>query len=274
MKNSQKKPRVWELDALRGLLLIGLLITHIMACTEELCRNAYNIFGNEVGNAAVPHLWLFSWNPKLMIWEEAWITKFFRFIDYPAVCCFFIVSGISCVFSRNNFKSGLRLLTGAAFVSLFTWILTIVTGDKGQFIRFGALHCYALCHLIYYFLLEGKRDRVLLIVAAASLAFGIYLRFIPIQSEFALLVPFGIREYGAIHRDYWPVFPMLGWFLIGVVLGKRFYSKKETLFPGQADRKWHRPICFLGRYSGLIYCGHMVVYTLVFCGIGYIFDLY
>ena len=107
-----------------------------------------------------------------------------------------------------------------------------------------------------------------------SLLIGYYLEKQAINTHIALLVPFGFFEYGAPMRDYWPVFPMLGWFLIGVILGRKFYSEKKSLFPNQMDQKWHRPLRFFGRHSGLIYCGHMVVYTLVFCSIGHIFNLY
>jgi len=197
-----------------------------------------------------------------------------KYIQPTVVDIFFIISGISYKFSRNNLRGGLRLLLGAAFISGFTKLLVLYTGDENQFIRFGALHCYAACHLIHYYFLEQRSNQTLLLAAAVSLILGYYLKHNPMYSNSALLTPFGIYEYGIYMRDYWPVFPMLGWFLIGIVLGRKYYSEKVSLFPKQEDQNWHKPLCFLGRHSGLIYCGHMVVYSLVFIGIGHIFALY
>lgn len=274
-RHTLRMKRVWEIDAIRGLLILCVLATHLYYTVDAFCIDGYyRIDSYSYVNTTDPlHFW-FDWGEDGIIYR-AFLPDNVRVTWVKlGVDGFFVISGISCIFSRNNFRNGLRLLCGAAFVSLFTKLLVLYTGDEAQFIRFGVLHCYAICHLIHYFLLENRSDRTLLIVAIISLLVGYYLRYDPIHSNSALLVPFGIMEYGVIHRDYWPVFPMLGWFLIGVVLGKRFYPEKKTLFPGQADQKWHRPLCFLGRYSGLIYCGHIVVYTLVFCGIGHIFNLY
>ena len=266
---------MWEIDALRGLLILAVLINHLNITVNEFCINGiYQIDPFAWAEASDPlHLW-YTIDQSGVLRSADWVLKLRGSCNNLAVDTFFVLSGLSCVFSRNLLKGGFRLLCGAAFVSLFTWLLAVTTGKEDQFIRFGVLHCYGLCHFIHYFLLEKRSNQTLLIVAAVVLAAGYYLKYQPIYTNSALLVPFGIREYGAVQRDYWPVFPMLGWFLVGVVLGRRFYSQKKSLLPGQSDRKWHRPLCFLGRYSGLIYCGHMVVYTLVFCGIGHIFGLY
>ncbi len=269
------KNRVWEIDAIRGYLILWVLFYHLYFTVYEFCIDG--------GYSIDPYAYIAATDP-LRIWFALDISGEVTLGILPAfaekylqpawVDVFFVVSGLSCIFSRNNLKSGIRLLCGAAFVSLFTKLLAVFTGDETQFIRFGVLHCYAVCHLIFYFLLENRSNKFLVVSAIASLVLGYTLKHLNIYSDFSLLVPFGIKERGVMMRDYWPVFPMLGWFLIGVVMGRHWYSDKKTRFPNLEDKKWHRPLRFLGRHSGLIYCGHMVVYTVVFCGIGYIFDLY
>lgn len=277
MKKQDKlqKKRVWEIDALRGFLMFFLLLHHVYFALSAACINSP--FSNFDPASFVlkidPYGILFTVDENRKV-HKALYDAFYQIVYKPGVDLFFIISGISYHFSRNNLKNAIRLLCGAAFVSGFTYLLVICTGNEGQFIRFGALHCYATCHLIYYFLLEGRSTKALLLTAAVSLAVGYFFKFHPLYSDSALLVPFGIRERGSILRDYWPIFPMLGWFLIGVALGRRYYEEKVSLFPSQETRKWHKPLQFLGRRSGLIYCGHMVVYTLVFWGIGQIFNLY
>lgn len=277
MKNQSElhSKRVWEIDALRGFLMFCILVHHIYFMFEAACINSP--FSNFDAGA-----FLLKFDPKGILLsvdengsiQKSWYNSFYQIVSKPGVDLFFVLSGISYRFSRNSLKNAMRLLCGAMFISVFTKLLALCTGDEKQFIRFGALHCYAACHLIYYFLLEKRNDKILMFVALGSLALGYYLRSQTIYTNVALLVPLGFYEYGVHTRDFWPVFPMLGWFLIGIIVGRHWYPIKETRFPSQAARKWHKPLCFLGRHSGLIYCGHMVVYAAVFCAIGHIFNLY
>lgn len=273
-KDCNNEKRVWEIDAIRGHQIAWVLLIHFYIALSTFLLDGIYTNLDVVGLVArFDPLGIFFGIDAQGIYRS-FFYKIYLYTYRPGVAVFFVVSGISCMFSRNNLKSGLRLLCGALFVSAFTKLLVLFTGDTHQFIRFGALHCYACCHLIYYFFLEERENKTLLWIAAFSLVFGYYLQYFPVYSNFALLVPFGVQENGVHIRDYWPVFPMLGWFLIGIVLGRRWYSEKKTMFPNQESKKWHRPLCFLGKYSGLIYCGHMVIYTVFFCGVGSIFDLY
>lgn len=267
--------RVWEIDALRGILILSVLFYHLYMTVDAFCIDGiYNMDSVKYVRLTDPLNFWFTVDSTGEVGAAAFPRFAIKHMQPLWVDIFFVVSGISCIFSRNNFRSGLRLVCGAAFVSVFTKLLALCTGEESQFIRFGVLHCYAACQLIHYFLLEKRSDKVLLLTALGAFLIGYPLRYNSVYLDTPLLVPFGIRENGVILRDYWPVFPMLGWFLIGVVVGRHLYSEKKTRFPGQTEKKWHRPLCFLGRHSGWIYCGHMVVYTLVFCGIGYIFNLY
>ena len=269
------KKRVWELDALRGFLILSVLCYHLYMTVEAFCIDGYyNISSIDYVKLTDPLFFWFTVDEAGHIGRGAFAKFAVKYMQPLWVNVFFIVSGISYGFSRNHLKGGIRLLLGAAFVGCFTKLLVIYTGDETQFIRFGALHCYAVCHLIHYFLLEERSNNGLLLIAAVSLVLGYYLDFIPLYSNLPLLVPFGVLEKGVSMRDYWPVFPMLGWFLIGIVLGRKYYGERRSLFPEQEKKKWHRPLRFFGRHSGLIYCGHMVVYSLVFIGIGHIFALY
>ncbi|MDO5853733.1 MAG: heparan-alpha-glucosaminide N-acetyltransferase [Thermoplasmata archaeon] len=270
-----KRQRVWEIDALRGVLIFCVLCTHLYYTVDAFCIDGYyNIDSYAYVDATDPlHFW-FDWGADGVIYK-AFMTQRLRSLCVRAgVDVFFVVSGISCLFSRNNLRRGLKMLAGAFLISAFTKLLAIWTGDPTQFIRFGVLHCYAYCHLIYYFLLEKRSDKTLLAVAAPVLAVGYYLRYHSVFSDFALLYPFGVHENGAAGRDYWPIFPMLGWMLLGVVLGRRLYGERRSRFPGSPGARWTRPLQALGRCSGVIYVVHIVAYTAFFCGIGWLFQLY
>lgn len=272
---SNRSTRIWEVDALRGLLILCVLCTHLYYTVDAFCIDGYyNIDSYAYVNATDPlHFW-FNWGNDGTI-HKAFLSDQLRAAWVNAgVNGFFVLSGISCLFSRNNLHRGLKMLAAAFFISGFTKLLAVWTGDSSQFIRFGVLHCYAYCHLIYYFLLEKRSDKVLLAVALPSLVLGYYLRYRPVRVSVPWLYPFGFYEAGAAGRDYWPIFPMLGWLLLGVVLGRHLYAEKKSLLPDCTAAKWLRPLCWCGRYSGAIYVSHIVVYTAVFCGIGYLFQLY
>ena len=64
--------------------------------------------------------------------------------------------------------------------------------------------------------------------------------------------------------DYLPLFPDLGWFLVGGFLGKKLYASKQSLFPS-VNEKWVSPVTFCGRYSIWIYLGSQTfMYSFVY----------
>lgn len=273
-KRITTRERVWELDAMRGLLILCVLVIHLYYTVDAFCVNGYyNIDSYAYVNTTDPlHFW-FDWGSDGKIYRAFLTPEFVSAWTHWGVIAFFAISGICCLFSRDNLHRGLIMLAAAFVFSGFTKLLAIWTQNPGQFIRFGVLHCYAYCHILYYFLFENRRSSTLLAAAAGVLLLGYYLRFHPIYLNTPLLYPFGIYESGAPSRDYWPIFPMLGWLLIGVVWGRHFYPERKTMFPDTPMKKWTRPLQYLGRHSGKIYLAHIFVYTAVFCGIGWAFGL-
>lgn len=271
----ESKQRVWEIDALRGFLILAVLINHLNITVNAFCINGYyNIDSSVWASVTDPlHVW-FAYNADGVLQSAEWVITLREICTYPAVDLFFVISGVSCVFSRSSLKRGLKMLAGALIVSGFTKLLAIWTGNPNLFIRFGVLQCYAYCHIVYYFLLEKRKSRTLMLVAIPVFVIGYYLRYHPIYSEFSLLYPFGVCEIGAVGSDYWPVFPMLGWMLLGVVLGRRFYAETKSLMPFCPINKWTKSLQWLGKYSGQIYLAHIFIYTAVFCGAGWLLDLF
>lgn len=273
--NNKKNSRVWEIDALRGFLILAVLINHLVLTVNAFCINGYyNIDSEAFATASDPLGFWYIHSASGELQSASWVLFIREHFNYPAVDTFFVISGISCLFSRNNKKNTVRLFIAAAFVAAFTYGLSVWTGDPTRFIRFGVLMCYAFCHLIYEFLLKKRSNETLLFVALIALAVGYYLRYHGVPAmKLPIFYIFGVPQIGDQSSDYWPILPMLGWFLAGVVVGRKYYSEKKTLLPYRLPDKLTKPLQFLGRHSGVIYVGHIVIYTAVFCGIGYIFDL-
>jgi len=273
--NSLQNKRIWEIDAWRGFLILSVLISHINITVHEFCINGYY---------QIDSMKWIEWSDPLGVWyyidaegvirSAKWVTWLRGSFNNPAVDSFFIISGISCMFSKDNLKRAMHTLGAGLFVAVFTFGLSVWTGDPSRFIRFGVLMCYAACQLIYYFLLEKRSNETLFFVAAFALAIGYYLRYHGVEAtKLPIFYIFGVPQIGDQSSDYWPIFPMLGWFLVGVVFGRKYYSEKKTLLPYPHAERLTRPLQWLGKYSGIIYVSHIVVYTAVFCGIGYLFHL-
>jgi len=268
------RERIWEIDALRGMLILGVLMFHLYYTVGAYCINGiYNIDSYAYVNATDPlHFW-FEWGEDGVIYSAFLTSKLRSAWIQSGVDCFFVLSGISCIFTRNSGKRMARLLAAGYLWTLFTFGLYLWTGNLSEFSRFGPLLCNAYCNVCYFLLLEKKENKTLVKIILVSFGIGYFLKFHPIYLNTAVLLPFGIRPFGQGVGEYAPMFPQIGWLLIGVIKGRTIYAKKISLWPKSRLNRLTRPLQWLGRHSGAIYLTHIVVYTAVFHGIGYVFDL-
>lgn len=275
MRKNELEKRVWEIDAWRGFLILAVLINHLNFTVNAFCINGYYMIDSARWAALSDPLGVwYTRSADGTIQSAPWVLWLRSNLTYPAVDTFFIISGISCLFSRNKKKRAFIILGAGLFVAAFTYGLAVWTGDPTRFIRFGVLFCYAGCQLIYCYLLEKRSNETLFFVAAIALAIGYYLRYHGVPAtRIPIFYIFGVPQIGDQSSDYWPLLPMLGWFLVGVVFGRKYYSKKQSLIPSARADKITKPLQWMGRYSGIIYVSHIILYTVIFCGIGYIFGL-
>ena len=252
----QPDKRAFELDALRGLALVMMILHH-------LAFDLRYIMGLDV--FAFQETW----------WFENLLRPVFLNV-------FLIVSGLCCSFSRSNTRRGLRL---AGVALLFTAATSLTAYFTGQplYIFFNVLHLLAVGTLLYSALTRverkqgRRRDRVdvlLTLIAAVVLWLA---SLLPHWAELGSywLLPFGLLPQGlAGMADYLPLIPWLGFFLIGAVIGRQVYSARTCAFPGAPD--WlvtgSRPLVFVGTHSLLIYALHQpvilaILYALRLAGV-------
>ncbi|UWV46412.1 DUF1624 domain-containing protein [Acetivibrio thermocellus] len=117
-KESSVRERIWEIDVLRGILVIIMVVLHILFDLEFV----YNI---PIGYG----------------------TGFIDKIRIVVATLFIMVSGISTAFSKNSFKRGVVVLSAALLISFVTFIV-----GREYFISFGVLHLIGLCMIVSPFL--------------------------------------------------------------------------------------------------------------------------
>ena len=226
--------RIWELDALRGLALLGMMGIHFV-------YDLVDLFG--------------VWN-----WQQpAWYLFFKN--NYGAV--FFLISGISATLGRCPVKRGAQVfLCGFLCTGVTLGMYLLGFAGKGIIIYMGVLQCLGLCMMLWP-LLRRCPDWGLVALGLAMTIAGWYLR--TQAFPFWLLTPLGFAPYGFTSSDYFPLLPNFGYFLLGAVVGKRAYAGRKSLFPRETPPlglfRW------MGRHSLMIYLLHQPVLAAIVAAI-------
>ena len=244
-RDKNKKNRVQALDFLRGLAIILMVADHIFF-------NLHEFYG-----IRIPYIYdSLNGNPIGMIYVS--LETFFRLL-------FVVISGACCIFSKNNLLRGVKLLGIALIITLVTYLFS-----PDEVIIFGILHCLAVCMIIGHFI-----NRLPFYVPASLggciilLGFSKVLESISPASNYLMIL--GITNENFFSADYFPLIPYLGWFFIGIALGKLLYgddkrhdskphsSKKLPVFLSSIISV----ISFVGRYSLWMYILHQPVVLAV-----------
>lgn len=226
------KNRVYMLDILRGIAVIGMVVHHALVSYEI-------VFGKHIG---------------------ALYSDTFMAIQLLFVAVFLLVSGICTNYSRNVLKRGLIVLGAAVIVSLVTCVFLPSVGMSGLEIYFGILHMFGLS-MILYAALKKHLDKLnpILGILFFSIAFIAYYVFYLTEpmSDSALLMVFGVMPYSITsYGDYYPLFPYMFLFLVGTYLGKLV---KEQKFPEWFYTYRCKPLELCGRYSLFVYVFHQPI---------------
>lgn len=224
-----KRNRIWELDALRGICILGMMMIH----------GVLDVLG--FGDTG--------------IW-------WFDLLRSGGGILFILLSGCCVTLGHHPVRRGLVVFAAGMACTLVTWgLVRLGWFGSGMVIRFGVLHCLGLCMLSW--VLFGKLPTWALgLLGAASVALGFW--FQGLTTELPWLFPLGIMRPDFSSADYFPIFPHLGYFLLGAVLGRTLYREKRTLFPKvNAQSAPIRALSWCGRQSLFIYLAHQPVLYLV-----------
>lgn len=220
------KSRIWELDALRGICILGMVAVHFIYDLTELY-------------AVVDWQW------------PAW----FSFVKSWGGVLFFLLSGVCVTLGHRSVRRGLIVFACGMLCTAVTYgMVAFGLAGSGLTIWFGVLHCLGACMLLWP-LCKKLPLAGLAIVAAGAIAFGFWLH--GQVFSFPYLVALGFVPAGFASSDYFPLFPYLGFFLAGAVIGRTAYREKKSLLPRvNAQTPALRAVCFCGRHSLEIYLLH------------------
>lgn len=228
------KQRIWELDAFRGICILGMLIVHFIYDVVE-------IYG------------LLSWDyPPAFLLLKQWGGVFFL-----------LLSGICVTLGTKHIRRGSIIFLCGMLCTAVTGIYARFTGSGSVFvIWFGVLHCLGLCMLLWA-LFRKLPTPALALIGALLAGLGLYLNEY-CRADHPWLIFMGVVPFGFSSADYFPLLPHLGFFLLGAALGKVLYRQKHTLFPKVSPcAPIVRFLSACGRHSLLIYLLHQPVFMAV-----------
>lgn len=216
--------RIWELDALRGICILGMVAVHM----------GYDLGGLGYGTASPLFLFVQNWGGTV----------------------FLVLSGICVTLGRRHIRRGL-LVFGCGMLCTFVTLSLYLLGFAGKelIIYFGVLHCLGVCMLLWA-VFSRMPNAVTGMLAFLFCAVGLRLEQAATVTV-PWLIPLGFQFPGFVSSDYFPLLPNLGYFLFGALLGRRWYRIPVSRLPRiDPQRLSIRFLCLCGRHSLPIYLLH------------------
>lgn len=223
------KNRIWELDAFRGLCILGVVIVHAVYDLVDL----YGIID----------------------WEY---PLWFSIIKNWGGILFVVLSGICVTLGSRSVRRGVLVFSFGMVITAVTYgMYRLGFAGVGIIIYFGVLHCLGICMLLWP-VFKKLPWWALLILGIGFTALGFLFQDTVVQTK--LLMPLGLCWDGFNSSDYFPLFPNLGYFLLGAAAGRTVYQKKQTLLPKvDPNRGILKFLLACGKHSLWIYLLHQPI---------------
>ncbi len=243
------RTRYWEIDSLRGVAIVMMVIFHLMW-----------------------DFWYYQIIPNLVLYAGFW-----KYFQRTTASLFLILVGVSLAvvaMQRMGEKTqslppfrpyllrGLRIFGYGMVVSLVVWAAGV------GYVHFGILHLIGFSTIAAYPLLR-QRGLNLLLWGAFFIA-GYFL--LTARFDFPWLLWLGLTPSNYYPVDYFPVIPYFGVVLLGIFLGNSLYGPagRRFLVPDVSHWLPVRALAWLGRYSLIIYLTHQVALFAILVALGLI----
>lgn len=220
------KKRIWELDAARGITLIGMIGIHLIYDLVDL-------------------FWVLHWN----------LPRGYLLFKNNYGLLFLLISGISVTLGSHPVCRGAQVFCcGFLCTAVTAGMYFIGMTDSSIIIYYGVLQCLGTCMMLWA-LFRRLPNAANFALGIVFVAVGLMLRGQCYDTP--LLIPLGFAPRWFASSDYFPLLPNLGYFLIGSAIGRTVYREKTTLFPNfPADAQPVRFFRWMGEHSLLIYLLH------------------
>jgi uncharacterized membrane protein len=227
--------RYWEIDSLRGVAIIMMVIYHLMW-----------------------DLWYFRVLPDVVLYAGFW--KYFQRIT---ASLFITLVGVSLAVTamrlrgpngdgpvpfRHFLLRGLRIFGWGMVISLVVWAAGV------GYVHFGVLHLIGFSIIAAYPFLRFRWLNLAL-WALFNVA-GYFLK--PVRVDFPWLLWLGLEPAAYYPNDYFPVIPWFGVVLLGIFIGNSLYTPQGRAFTLPDLSGWLpiRILQWLGAHSLTIYLIH------------------
>jgi len=237
----QKNLRFWEIDSLRGIAIMMMIVFHFLFDLAYFGGYSFNVSSG---------FWLYFARATAAI-----------FIFLVGVSLTISFSRVSKARSKGLFpkylKRGLGIFACGMAITLITWIFF-----RQEFIIFGVLHFIGISIILAYPFIRWKYKN--LAIGAILIAAGLLLR--NFTFNFQWLMWLGFVPKSLYTFDYFPLLPWFGVVMIGLFFGNMLYANGRRQFRifSLPEKHAARFFSFLGRHSLLIYLVHQPLLILVF----------
>lgn len=233
--------RIWEIDLLRGIAIILMIIFNYSFALSFL--NIYTITNGSFYWYAFPRI----------------IAAMFISISGLSLTLFYNqVKGVH----KKFFLRGLKIFG----LGILITIITFLTFPEA-FIIFGILNLIGFSIIFGQFFVKFKRLNLLLGILLILL--GFYLQNFRFDFPWLLWIGFIPKDYFTF--DYFPILPWFGVSLLGIFFGNVLYKNGKRIFKIRdfSDTFAVKILSFLGRHSLTIYLLHQPLLILFLMILGF-----
>ena len=243
-----KRKRVWELDLIRGLIMLVVTFDHVARFSYYWGIIQYKTaFGHAIESVV-----------------DAYFQSYFanNFYVYGLwLLCF--MSGISCQFSRSSATRLAKLWIGTVVLMGGYLAAHFILPDKVVgYVWFGIVTVLTISATVWYFLDKIRvPDWGKLLFGAVVALGGVVVYYynkysaegLFVDNPFLALLIYNGNGYKVSPNNFEPLIPHLGFFVLGGVFGRHFYADKHTLLKREDPPKWLTPVMLLGKHSFAAY---------------------
>ena len=246
--------RLWEVDSLRGVAIIMMVIFHLMW-----------------------DLWAFGVLPDVILYAGFW-----KCFQRTTASLFIVLVGVSLTLSYHRalatrgpdglywkfLRRGAMIFGLGMVITLVLWLLVWLAGLHIGHVEFGILHLIGFSIAFAYPFLRFKW--VNLFLWMAFFVAGYYIQSVHVDATWWVWLGLTPVRYTPV--DFFPVIPWFGVVLLGVFLGNTFYpgGYRGFVLPDLSRAYPVRLLDFLGRHSLLIYLIHQPILFALLAVLGII----